>query len=72
MLLAQPELLVSLLPALPAPDPLLFLAHCPLLLMLLRRANAHPGSGRGRVRPRGVHNHRLQRASETPGHDDAP
>jgi hypothetical protein len=35
-------------------------------------ARARPGLGRGRVRPRGVHGHHLQRASETPGHDDAP
>jgi hypothetical protein len=44
----------------------------PLLLPPLRRACARGGSGRGRVRPRGVHGHHLQRASETPGHDDAP
>jgi hypothetical protein len=68
----QPELLVSLLPALPPPDPLLFLVHRPLLLLPLRRACARLGSGRGRVRLRGVHGHHLQRSSETPGHDDAP
>jgi hypothetical protein len=35
-------------------------------------ACAHSGSGRGRVGPRGVHSHHLQRASETPDYDDAP
>jgi hypothetical protein len=72
MLLAQPELLVSLLSALPPPDPLLCLARRPLLLPPLRRACTRTGSRRGRVRPRGVHGHHLQRASETPGHDDTP
>jgi hypothetical protein len=40
LLLTQPELLILLFPALPPPDPLLFLACCPLLLPLLRRARA--------------------------------
>jgi hypothetical protein len=57
--------------ALPPPDPLLFLARHPLLLPPLHRACARAGAGRGLVRPRGVHGHHLQRASETPGHDDA-
>jgi hypothetical protein len=69
LLLAQSELLVSLLPALPPLNRLLFLACHPLLLPPLRRAR--PGSGRGRVTPRGVHGHHLQRASETSSHDDA-
>jgi hypothetical protein len=42
------------------------------LLPLLRRARARTGAGRGRVGPRGVQGHHLQRASETPGYDDAP
>jgi hypothetical protein len=71
LLLVQPELLISLLLALPPPDPLLFLARRPLLLPPLRRACARPGSGRGQVRLRSVHGHHLQRAGETPGHDDA-
>jgi hypothetical protein len=70
-LLAQLELLTSLFPALPSPDPLLLLARRPLLLPLLRRACARSGSGRGRVGPRGVHGHHLQGASETPDYDDA-
>jgi hypothetical protein len=49
--------------ALPSPDPLLLLARRLLLLPPLRRARL--GSGRGRVGPRGVHNHHLQGASET-------
>jgi hypothetical protein len=35
-------------------------------------ARARSGLGRGRVRPRGIHGHHLQRASETSGYDDAP
>jgi hypothetical protein len=54
LLLTQPELFISLLPA---PDPALLLPRRPLQFLLLRRAHACPGSGCGWVRPRSVHGH---------------
>jgi hypothetical protein len=59
ILLAQPVLLIPLFPALPPPDFLLLLARRPLLLPSLHGAGDRSGSGRGRVRPRGVHGHPL-------------
>jgi hypothetical protein len=50
----------SLSCALPSPAP----AAAPRVRALVLGAWA--------VRPRGVHNHHLQRTSETPGHDNAP
>jgi hypothetical protein len=59
MLLAQPVLLVPLLPALPPLDPPLLPTRGPLLLPPLRGVGGCSGSGRGRVRPCGVHGHPL-------------
>jgi hypothetical protein len=59
LLLAQPELFISLLPALPAPDPPLLLQRRPLLFLPLRHAHTRSGSGRGRVGPCSVHGHPL-------------
>jgi hypothetical protein len=59
LLLMQPVLLALLLPALPAPDPLLLPARGPLPLPSLRGVGDRSGSGRGRVRPCGFHRHPL-------------
>jgi hypothetical protein len=64
LLLMQPELLTPLFPALSSPDPLLLLVRRPLLFLPLRRTHARSCSGRGRVRPCGVHSHPLQEMSE--------
>jgi hypothetical protein len=48
-----------LFPTLPPPDPLLLLAHRPLLHPSLRRVCGRSSSRRGRVRPRGIHGHPL-------------
>jgi hypothetical protein len=53
--------------ALPSPDPPLLLTRRPFLLPPLRRARTRSGSGHGWVGPRDIHDHHLQRASETPG-----
>jgi hypothetical protein len=44
----------------------------PPALVPVAAPHARSGSGRGRVGPRSVHGHHLQRASETPDYDDAP
>jgi hypothetical protein len=72
LLLAQPELLTPPFPALPSPDPLLFLARRLLLLPPLCRARTLLGFGRGRVGPRGVHSHYLQRTGKASKHADIP
>jgi hypothetical protein len=59
-LVAQLVLLVVLLQALQALEPLLLCARCPVLLSSLRGAAGRLGPRRWRVRPRGVHIHHLR------------
>jgi hypothetical protein len=59
LLLTQLVLLALLLPALPAPDPLLLPARSPLPLLSLHGVGDRSGLGRGRVRLRDVHHHPL-------------